>query len=97
MTQALENFTGTTAAHAAEAMGIPLGILNRWLDDVKAFHDAGKFGGYVLMAPDTANIDSINATVSDEVTFEVKSRCTSDDPTNHQGDTCPVHEENNNA
>ena len=29
--------------------------------------------------------------------IEVKSRCTSDDPANHQGDTCPIHEENNNA
>jgi len=97
MVQALENFTGTTITEAAETMGIPLGILNRFLDDVKEFYDAGKFGGLVLMPPDTANIDSINATISDEVTFEVKSRCTSDDPANHQGDTCPIHEENNNA
>ena len=72
--QRMENFSGTTEADAAEAMGIPLGILSRWLDDVKEFHDAGNFGGLVLMAPDTANIDSINATVSDEVTFEVKNK-----------------------
>ena len=70
----LENFSGTTEAHAAEAMGIPLGILRKWLDDVKDFYDAGKFGALVLMPPDTANIDSIVATVSDEVTFEVKNK-----------------------
>ena len=32
---------------------------------------------------------------SREATFTVHHavvRCTSDDPTNHQGDTCPVHE-----
>tara|TARA_R110000824_G_scaffold3331_7_gene15796 strand:+ start:288 stop:521 length:234 start_codon:yes stop_codon:yes gene_type:complete len=72
--QRMENFMGTTEAHAAEAMGIPLGILSRWLDDVKEFHDAGKFGGLVLLPPDTANIDSINATISDEVTFEIKNK-----------------------
>ena len=74
VTQTIENFTGTTILEATETMGIPLGILNRFLDDVKEFYDAGKFGGLVLMAPDTANIDSINATISDEVTFEVKSK-----------------------
>ena len=72
--QRMENFSGTTEADAAEAMGIPLGILSRFLDDVKEFYAAGKFGGLVLMAPDTANIDSINATISDEVTFEVKNK-----------------------
>jgi len=74
MTQSMENFSGTTEVHAAEAMGIPLRILSRWLDEVREFYDAGKFGAYVLMPPDTANIDSIVATVSDEVTFEVKNK-----------------------
>ena len=72
--QTLENFSGTTEAHAAEAMGISLGVLSRFLDDVKEFHDEGKFGGLVLLPPDTANIDSINATISDEVTFEIKNK-----------------------
>jgi hypothetical protein len=31
-------------------------------------------------------------TVPWEIPDEPDSRCTSDDPNNHQGDTCPVHE-----
>ena len=72
--QALESFTGTTMTEAAEAMGIPLWTLNRFINDVNQFYDAGKFGAYVLMPPDTANIGSIVATVSDEVTVEIRPK-----------------------
>ena len=75
-TQTLEDFTGTTVADAAEAMGIPSGVLNRWIEEVRQHHADGKYGLYALLPSDTAKVHSIVATVSDgdEVEVEVKGR-----------------------
>jgi len=77
-TQILEDFTGTTAADAAKAMGIPSGVLSRFIEGVRQNHTDGKYGVYALLPPDTAKVESIVATVSDgdEVEVEVNVRRT---------------------
>ena len=70
----MESFTCTAIVESAETMGNPLVILKRFINNIKQFHTDGKFGAYALMPPDTANIKSIVAIVSDEITVEVKPK-----------------------
>lgn len=55
-------------------------------DDSQALHDCIMYGESAL--DDAGGI----VTWNDGYVIERVVECTSDDPTNHQGDTCPIHE-----
>lgn len=38
-------------------------------------------------------LDDLGSPTVREIAQKIAAKCTSDDPTNHQGDTCPVHEQ----
>lgn len=65
--------------------GLIPGDLARAMEEIVAMRGPGSGGTYTHGIPEILAAPHLSADFP-------ASKCTSDDPTNHQGKTCPVHE-----
>ena len=72
MTRNLKFFSEAVATDVAEAIGMPIKILQNFVEKVSRHHKNEEYGIYSLSLPDTANVSFITVTVTDTQELEVK-------------------------